>query len=294
MGEITKKSNSGIVIYSDIEKLSRLNISKKQKEIFLSCRNFNKISEIQDKNTIVNSIHQYVGFTILDKGLNLNSVEELDYLKRRVVDDVLNEFGSYTLEEVRLSFYYGVRGELGEYFGINPTTFYKWLKNFKFDLLSDVNKTVLPMLEREHKNEVKDSPSKKEVDYSIAENLFVFYDEYLETNKYNFLDFGNIAYSLLKKLNLIKISDKYKTQLIKRSKQVVKDLELYKKSKNKYSLKIEDVFSKIDSEEPDYKNQIFSEAKRLALKDYITKSKQTNRDLKSQVLNELKRFYDEK
>lgn len=294
MGEITKKSNSGIVIYSDIEKLSRLNISKKQKEIFLSCRNFNKISEIQDKNTIVNSIHQYVGFTILDKGLNLSSVEDLDYLKRRVVDDVLNEFGSYTLEEVRLSFYYGVRGELGEYFGINPTTFYKWLKNFKFDLLSDVNKTVLPMLEREQKNEVKDSPSKKEVDYSIAENLFVFYDEYLETNKYNFLDFGNIVYALLKKLNLIKISDKYKTQLIKRSKQVVKDLELYKKSKNKYSIKIEDVFSKIDSEEPDYKNQIFSEAKRLALKDYITKSKQTNRDLKSQVLDELKRFYDEK
>jgi len=294
MGEITKKSNSGIVIYSDIEKLSRLNISKKQKEIFLSCRNFNKISEIQDKNTIVNSIHQYIGFTILDKGLNLNSVEELDYLKRRVVEDVLNEFGSYTLEEVRLSFYYGVRGELGEYFGINPTTFYKWLKNFKFDLLSDVNKIVLPMLEREQKNEVKDSPSKKEVDYSIAENLFVFYDEYLETNKYNFLDFGNIVYALLKKLNLIKITDKYKTQLLKRSKKIVKEHELYKKSKNKYSLKIEDVFSKIDSEEPDYKNQIFSEAKRLALKDYITKSKQANRDLKSQVLDELKRFYDEK
>jgi len=292
MSEITKTSNSNILIYSDIEKLRRLNISKKQKEIFLSCRNFNKISEIQDKNTIVNSIHQYISFTILDKGLNLSSPEEVEYIKRRVVEDILNEFSSYTLEEVRLSFYYGVRGELGEYFGINPTTFYKWLKNFRYDLLSGVNKMVLPLLEKEV--EVKESPTKKEVDFLIANDLFDFYDEYIKTGEYEFLDFGNIVYNLLKRLGLIKINAKYRKILIERSKVILKDQQLLKKSKSKYSINIKDVFNKIDSEESDFKNQLFSEAKRLALKDYILKSKQNNQDLKSKVLNELKTFYNEK
>ncbi len=294
MNDLIKQGNTGLQLYSEIDVLNNIQITNKQKEIFLSSRNFERISEIKDKNKVVKTIHQYINHTILDKGINISSPEELDYIKRRVVDDVLADYSHYTLEEVKLAFKYGVRGDLGEYYGINPTTFYSWLRDFKFKLLSDVNKAVLPLIEKTKKIQSKPKPSEKEVDFEIANTLIEFYNEYLIDDEYNYLDIGNITYALLKKLGFISVNEEYKKELVERSKIYLKNDALSNKRKNKYSINIEQVFKKIDTNEKDYLSKIISEAKRLALKDFIKAQKQMKSDFKSELLKKLNEFHDEK
>ena len=49
------------------------------------------IKNIEDKNIVVNSIHQAVNRTVADKGVNMQ-VEDLDYLKKSITDDIIKDF----------------------------------------------------------------------------------------------------------------------------------------------------------------------------------------------------------
>ena len=92
------------------------------------------IRKISDKNVVVNSIHQSINRSIADKGVNMEA-EDMKYLKKSVTDDILNDFSNLSLQDIQLCFKMGVRGNLGEYFGINVVTFYQWLKKYKEDIL---------------------------------------------------------------------------------------------------------------------------------------------------------------
>lgn len=45
----------------------------------------------------------------------------------------LNNFQFIRVQEIRIAFKNGVRGEYGEFFGLNIKTFYQWLKGYQFD-----------------------------------------------------------------------------------------------------------------------------------------------------------------
>ena len=142
MSNIIKSENNLIVQKNNKLVIPKeLPISNKHRELFLAGKNFPKISEIQDMNVVVKQIHTFVNMTIMDKGVNMPP-EEQTYLKQRVTEDILRDFTRYTLEEIKLAFYYGVREEMGEYFGLNSSTFYKWLKNFRYELMPPAYKSV--------------------------------------------------------------------------------------------------------------------------------------------------------
>ena len=144
--QITKHGTKQIAIVDGNIKLpSNIPVTQKAKDVFLSNKNFPKIKEIKDKNKVVHQIHTYINQTIMDKGVNMPP-EEITYLKQRVADDIMNHYTSYTLEEIRLSLYYGVREEFGEYFGINSITIFKWLKSFKWELIPQTNLIMKPYL----------------------------------------------------------------------------------------------------------------------------------------------------
>ena len=128
---LVKKESKFEVIKKQVNNLPEL--SKREKSIYLSNKAFIKIKDIKDMNQVVNPLHSIINSCIMDKGVNMPE-EEITYLKQRVVTDVLQDFSHYTLEELRLATHYGVRGELGQYFGINPTTFYKWFKDYRFEI----------------------------------------------------------------------------------------------------------------------------------------------------------------
>ena len=49
------------------------------------------IKNVGDMNVVVNSIHQSINRAIADKGVNM-LLEDMEYLKRSITDDILRDF----------------------------------------------------------------------------------------------------------------------------------------------------------------------------------------------------------
>ena len=127
----------------------------------------------------------------MDKGVTI-PVEEQNYLKQRVTEDIMRDFTRYTLEEVKLAWYYGVRGEMGEFYGLNSATFYKWLKEFRYELVPPAYKEIEKYLPKPEEN--KPQINQQELDRSIADTLISEFQKLKDDGVYNFYDFGNVGY----------------------------------------------------------------------------------------------------
>ena len=217
MSNIIKSENNLIVQKNDKLVIPKeLPISNKHRELFLAGKNFPKISEIQDMNVVVKQIHTFVNMTIMDKGVNMPP-EEQTYLKQRVTEDILRDFTRYTLEEIKLAFYYGVREEMGEYFGLNSSTFYKWLKNFRYELMPPAYKSVEKFLPKPE--DKKDKMTEKQFDRSISNTLIEEFLKLKDKGVYTYYDFGNIGYRFLEKFGFINLDNKQKSKLMKKSEE---------------------------------------------------------------------------
>lgn len=274
MGEIEKK-DAQIAIYqkeAGLELLpSQMPLSKMHREIYLSCRNFPLIRNIDDRNIVVNTIHTLVNQVIMDKGVNMPS-EEIDYLKTRVTDDIIHDFSGYTLEEVRLALHYGVRGEFGEYFGINPTTIFGWLKGFKFEMLPPVNQKVQKLLPKQE--EV--IPSQEETDIKIKATIYDVYFKLATTGEYDFYDIGNVCYKYLDRIGLIPYTVEEKMDFIHESRNafghsvVRRNSEFQKKGKDFHKIDIDRAFEMLEEKSnPTFEHQIRIGAMRLALYHFL-------------------------
>jgi hypothetical protein len=65
------------------------------------------IKRIDDTNEVVNSIHTSINKTIADKGFSM-AVEDMNYLKIAITNDILKDFYTLTLEDISLCFKMGV------------------------------------------------------------------------------------------------------------------------------------------------------------------------------------------
>jgi hypothetical protein len=191
----------GLVKFEEHKLPEHINVKKSVREIY-NANNSLKIKDISDKNTVVKQIHVFINYTILDKGINLEPTE-INYIKTRVVDDIMRDFSHLSVDDFKLAFYYGVRGEFGDYFGINPITFYNWIKSYKTELLPKVYLEIKPLL----------SSSKKQLDFdpkildkSLASNLLVAFDMFCKNGNHNLFDIGNIHYNFLVKMNCINLT----------------------------------------------------------------------------------------
>lgn len=294
MSNIQKyQSNQIVVVDGKTIIPSEIPISKKEKDIYLANKNFPKVSEIQDMNIVVNEIHSYVNMTIMDRGVNVPP-EEIDYLKKRVTEDILRDFTRYTLEEIKLSFHYGVRGELGEFFGLNASTFYNWLKKFRYELLPPINQRVAKYLPNP---EEKPALSQQEADRLTAINLLNAFKKLKEEKVYDFYDFGNLGYKLLERLDMLKLSNEEKFALIDKSKAKFKatlsdrNNELLLKGKNFLKIDLKRAYVQIErGNNPTFEHQIKIGAMRLAIYEYIKDCVDRNFDFEEELNERLKNY----
>lgn len=187
------------------------------------------ILHIKDKNQVVSGIHTSINQCVADSGINM-PVDDINYVKTRVTDDIMANFKMLTLEEVNLAFYMGIRGDFGEYYGLNTITFYNWLKAYRNDLLPKIlnniqNYVKVPQIE--HKpNKLEQYRTWK----AIIENLSKFYDRYQKEGVYDFIDFGGINYSFIKNdLGLVEFTEDDLNLINERAKQSFTD-EIHKKN----------------------------------------------------------------
>lgn len=258
------------------------NVSSRTKDIYLA-NNHQKIRLIDDKNIIVRQIHAFVNMTIIDKGVNMEK-DDINYIKKRVTDDIMKDFKGLSLEDVQLAFYYGVRGEFGDYYGINPITFYGWLKSYKNVLLPSVLKEVLPLLPKVAEKEVE--IDKKEFDITMLNNLCAYYSRLVSGGVYDLFDIGNIYFSFMNRMEMIDLSEEEWVEINGLAMGEVK-LELSEQNKNLlnqgkslHRINLSDAFKEIEAgENKTYYSMLEIYSKRLALKKCLQKLVENKIDL---------------
>ena len=210
--------------------------------------------------------------------------DDINLIKKRVTDDIMKDFKGLSLEDVQLAFYYGVRGEFGEYYGINPITFYGWLKSYKNVLLPSVLKEVLPLLPKMEEKEVE--IDKKEFDITMLNNLCAYYSKLISGSAYDLFDIGNIYFSFMNRMEMINLSEEEWIEINNLAMGEVK-LELSEQNKNLlnqgkslHRINLTDAFKEIEAgENKSYNSMIEIYAKRLALKKCLQKLAENKIDL---------------
>ena len=211
--------------------------------------------------------------------------EDMKYLKKSVTDDILNDFSNLSLQDIQLCFKMGVRGNLGEYFGINVVTFYQWLKKYKEDILPqtfhEVSKFLPPAKAEEPQVDFK------MLDLEKVNGICNAIDKYKQEKIYDFNDIGNIHYKFLKRNNVFDFSDEVinSTKEDARSKFVSelknKNLELLGQGKSIQMIQIDSVMDKIEQGDKDFESLIDILHLKLLLKHFIINFSSKKKDLEN-------------
>jgi hypothetical protein len=285
---------------SNLIKSTSVNLPKEVSNLSKSVYQANSsvmIKNVGDMNIVVNSIHQSINKAIADKGLNME-VEDMNYLKRSITDDILRDFPTLSLQDINLCFSMGVRGNLGEYFGINVVSLYGWLKKYKEEILpkmfSEV-KNYLPSAQ-----EVEQVVDYKALDLDKIENICSAINLFKQEKVYVFNDFGNIHYNFLNKLNYfdsVSDDDKLivkagaKTSFINKMKD--NNLDLIAQGKKFQTIDIGELFSKIEYGEKDTETMIDIIYRKLMIKRFITLFDFKNLEkFRSEILIKVEEYYE--
>ena len=255
------------------------------------------IKNVEDKNIVVGAIHQAVNRSIADKGINMN-VEDMNYLKLSITDDILRDFPTLTLQDISLCFSMGVRGNLGEYFGINVVSLYGWLKKYKEEVIPEAVGEVhkyLPPVEEETFVDYK------QLDLDKVDNLYSAINLFNTDGIYEFEGFGNIHYNLLNRLGILdSISESEKELLKEDARELLitdmkdKNLSLLKQGKKFQLNDINQLLEKIEYGEKDTETIIEISYRKLLLKRFIVNFKSSNKDLeefKNDLITKIEQHY---
>ena len=255
------------------------------------------IKNVEDKNIVVGAIHQAVNRSIADKGINMN-VEDMNYLKLSITDDILRDFPTLTLQDISLCFSMGVRGNLGEYFGINVVSLYGWLKKYKEEVIPEAVGEVhkyLPSVEEETFVDYK------QLDLDKVDNLYSAINLFNAEGIYEFEDFGNIHFNLLNRLGILdSISESEKELLKEDARELLitdmkdKNLSLLKQGKKFQLNDINLLLEKIEYGEKDTETIIEISYRKLLLKKFIVNFKSSNKDLeefKNDLITKIEQHY---
>jgi hypothetical protein len=271
--------------------ISNINIDNQTKRFFLSHTNNSKISEYKDKNEVSLKIDEIINYTFAYKGQTPSSQREYEFMSTAIKEDVFLKFYSYTIEDVENAFKLGVRGELGDYYGLNPKTFYSWLKDYKEKVLDPTISKVYKSLPAPQKT----TPNQKEIDEYSKRLVCDVYMKLCKENVYEFNDIGNLIYNFLERIGLINFSSKEKNDIFNESKISLKN-EVIKKNddlkrlgKTFQKLDLEKAFSEIElGANKDFNNQLIVISKKIALKRFINDCKLSNVNLYELITNKLK------
>jgi hypothetical protein len=256
------------------------------------------IKNVDDKNIVVNSIHQSINRSIADKGVNMD-IEDMNYLKRSVTDDILKDFPTLTLQDITLCFSMGVRGNLGEYFGLNVVTFYGWLKKYKEEVIPEAIKEVKIYLPPAEIEEPK--VDYKKLDLDKIDNICNEIISYKQNGIYDFNDYGNIHFNFLNKLGYFDSVSEEEKELIKHdakqlyiSQMKQKNMDLITQGKNLQMIDINQLLEKIEYGEKDTETMIDIMYRKLSLKRFIINFKPKGNKLeqfKKELIIKVKEHY---
>lgn len=236
------------------------------------------IKSFDDINVVVNSIHVSVNKVIADKGVRME-IDDINYLKKSISLDIIRDFSTLSLEDINVCFSMGVRGKLGDYYGINVATLYQWLDKYKNEVLPMANGEIYDKMPKPMEIETK--VDYKAFDNSLVKTIQNILIGEIELNNYN--DYGNVHYNLLDKFNFIQFTPDEKIEIFNRAKDVVKynltkkNLSLIEQGKSIQVINTEKFLNEIEINSKTKNDIIIIEAKKIAFRDCLRRIENTEK-----------------
>jgi len=178
-------------------------------------------------------------------------------------EELQKKFHQLTMDDVEIAFYKGLRGEYGDYFGINNVSGYFFCKNYQ---LSEQRRIALEK-QKKHTESLK-----HENVISQAEKDVMFYVGALQKfNKFKeagiLIDAGASSYDYLYRLGIIVYNEESRQIFKDRAKKKLSDDINHKlKMRTITSIQSMDLFRNLYSSDS---TSMLMEAKRLALEDFF-------------------------
>lgn len=176
-------------------------------------------SRIMDEkpNIVYNFLNALVIKVFIIAGQAIDDDELLDFTVSELQKDVTTRYKGLTLQEIEIALTNGVKGDYGEYYGLNIKSFNKFLNEYTFSeergkAIESRMTRVPPAKQLSTKGSITVEENKR-IAYNNALDLF---EEYKETKECP--DHGNVTYNYLDRLGVIQINDKEKWQIFNEAK----------------------------------------------------------------------------
>ena len=207
--------------------------------------------------------------------------EDLNFMSGAFCGILKDRFGSLTIGEVAISLDKGVKGDYGDYYGLNTMTFLKWTQSYKESsarekALEEGQRKLLP---------IAVSLTQEELDMKMRNDAYIDYKIFADFGKFHCVP---STYDLLSKLGILSISEEEKKVFVERarSRLIEQNKAAQFKTNNEWDFKkLTSDISKINSISESGELLIIDEAKTMILEEYFLKVKTENIDLKSLIFS---------
>lgn len=159
--------------------------------------------------------------------------ENLQILAGALLEET-KQFKFLRIEEIKIAFKNGVRGEYGDWFGINIKTFYQWIKGYQFD---EKRKNALQAIKEANQVEYKPVMSESEAEYEWKQTIIRQFTEFKQGKPFH-CAFPTQLFTHYEKSGAIKLTDAEKKAIYEKAKLEVleKKKQLRLNPKNKMHL----------------------------------------------------------
>ena len=173
------------------------------------------------------------------------------------------------IEELRLAFKNGLRGEYGEYFGLNIKTFHQWIKGFQFD---EKRKQALQKKKAESEKVLEPVMTRTEAEWGWKLAIEDQFRKFKESGIF-VCEFPNFQFEEFERRGLISLTIEKKKEIFLQAKESVlkadKVRRLNPRSRVEY-VELCDQIKRIEENKANSNDQakIKAEARRIAIKNF--------------------------
>lgn len=172
----------------------------------------------EKSNIVYNFLNTLVIKVFIIAGQAIDDDELLDFTVSELQKDVSTRYKALTLQEVDIALTNGVKGDYGEYYGLNIRSFNKFLNEYTFS--EERMRAIEARMTRVAPGKqlaAKGSITREENERIAYNNALDLFESYKKTNEC--LDHGNVVYNHLDRLGLIKFNTDEKWEMFNRAKK---------------------------------------------------------------------------
>lgn len=193
----------------------------------------------------------------------------LQVLATNLYEEIKSFFPFLKVEEMMLAFRNGVRGEYGDFFGLNIVTFHKWIKGFQTD---DRRKRALVEIKEWNEREPEPLMTKEQAFKAWCDTIQTQFERFKETGVFVCAN-PTHHYRRFQELGLISLTGEQMDAILVRAKEsIIKRKKLQRLNPNNHAERKElgDFIEHATKGEltPTEKEVIRVEARRIAIEDY--------------------------